>query len=114
LSGSTSASRSGLGRPTERRWASASGLSCARRTFAFFGLRNLETADRDRYDRLLAEVRLPDGRSLNQELVRAGYAWWFRRYPADPVLARLEADARVARRGLWADPHPTPPWEYRA
>jgi endonuclease YncB( thermonuclease family) len=58
-------------------------------------------------------LRLPDGRSLNQELVRAGYAWWFRRYSADPVLARLEADARRARRGLWADPRPTPPWEYR-
>jgi hypothetical protein len=28
---------------------------------------------------------------------------------ADPVLARLEADARRARRGLWADPRATPP-----
>jgi endonuclease YncB( thermonuclease family) len=49
---------------------------------------------------------LSDGRSLNQKLVRAGYAWWFRRYSADPLLARLEADARLTRRGLWADPRP--------
>jgi hypothetical protein len=30
------------------------------------------------------------------------------------TLARLEAEARLARRGLWADPHPTPPWNYRS
>jgi endonuclease YncB( thermonuclease family) len=34
---------------------------------------------RDRNGRLLGEILLPDGRSLNQELVRAGYAWWFRK-----------------------------------
>src|SRR5438128_2499905 len=34
--------------------------------------------DTDRYGRLVGEVRLPDGRSLNQELVRAGLAWWYR------------------------------------
>ena len=30
--------------------------------------------DTDRYGRLVGEVQLPDGRSLNQELVRAGLA----------------------------------------
>jgi endonuclease YncB( thermonuclease family) len=68
---------------------------------------------RDRNGRLLGEVLLPDGRSLNQELVRAGYAWWFRRYSRDVRLARLEEEARQGRRGLWADRAPEPPWEYR-
>ena len=68
---------------------------------------------RDRNGRLLGEVVLPDGRSLNQELVRAGYAWWFRRYSRDVRLARLEEEARQGRRGLWADLAPEPPWEYR-
>jgi endonuclease YncB( thermonuclease family) len=67
----------------------------------------------DRYGRTLAEVTLPDGRSLNQEIVRAGYAWWFRRYSNDEALLRLEAEARSARRGLWVDRDPIPPWEYR-
>jgi micrococcal nuclease len=31
--------------------------------------------DTDRYGRMVGEVLLPDGRSLNQELVRAGLAW---------------------------------------
>jgi endonuclease YncB( thermonuclease family) len=34
--------------------------------------------DIDRYKRTVAEITLPDGRNLNQELVRAGLAWWYR------------------------------------
>jgi endonuclease YncB( thermonuclease family) len=30
--------------------------------------------DKDRYGRMVAEVVLPDGRDLNQELVKAGQA----------------------------------------
>jgi len=48
----------------------------------------------DKYGRTLANVLLPDGRSLNEELVRQGYAWWFRKYSKDQTLAKLEADAR--------------------
>ena len=70
--------------------------------------------DTDRYGRLVGEVLLPDGRSLNQELVKAGMAWWYRQYaPNDTTLAQLEAEARTAKRGLWADAHPVPPWEWR-
>jgi micrococcal nuclease len=70
--------------------------------------------DTDRYGRVVGEVLLPDGRSLNQELVKAGMAWWYRQYaPNDTTLAQLEADARTAKRGLWADAHPVPPWEWR-
>jgi len=73
----------------------------------------VRVSGRDRYGRLLAEVLRSDGRSLNQELVRAGYAWWYRRYSNDAALAELEAQARLARVGLWADLHPVPPWEWR-
>jgi endonuclease YncB( thermonuclease family) len=73
----------------------------------------VRTTGRDRNGRLLGEVVLPDGRSLNQELVRAGYAWWFRKYSRDGRLARLEEEARAGRRGLWADQAPQAPWEYR-
>jgi endonuclease YncB( thermonuclease family) len=69
--------------------------------------------DHDRYRRTVGEVTLPDGRSLNEELVRAGFAWWYRRYSRDPRLAHLEQEARDAHRGLWADPHPVPPWDFR-
>ncbi len=67
----------------------------------------------DSYDRVLAHVILPDGRDLNRELVQQGYAWWYRHYSSDQSLGDLEADAKSNKRGLWADPNPTPPWDWR-
>jgi endonuclease YncB( thermonuclease family) len=68
----------------------------------------------DRYGRTVAEVILPDGRSLNHEMVRNGMAWWHRTYaPTDFALASLEAEAKAAKRGLWAQAGAVPPWEWR-
>jgi endonuclease YncB( thermonuclease family) len=70
--------------------------------------------DIDRYGRLVREVRLPDGRSLNRELVRAGLARWYQQYaPHDTTLQQLEAEAKAAKRGLWSDPNAVAPWEHR-
>ncbi len=69
---------------------------------------------RGRYGRTIGEVILPDGHVLNHELVRTGLAWWYRRYaPDDGTLSQLEANAKAAKRGLWADPNPVPPWAWR-
>jgi endonuclease YncB( thermonuclease family) len=69
---------------------------------------------KDRNRRLIADVILSDGGNLGEELVQAGYAWWFRRYaPKDQRLERMESEARRKRTGLWADPRPVPPWEWR-
>ncbi len=74
----------------------------------------VQVVDRDRYGRTVGVVLLPDGRSLNHELVKAGFAWWYWRYtPDDETLAQLEREAWGAKRGLWADPEPVPPWEWR-
>ena len=74
----------------------------------------LKTTGKDRYGRTLADVILPDGRSLNQELVRSGYAWWYRKYSKDERLGKLEAEAREQKRGLWSDAKPIAPWDWRA
>lgn len=69
---------------------------------------------KDRYGRIIAEVILPDGRSLNHEMVKAGMAWWYRQYaPNDAILAQLEAKAKDEKRGLWSTPDPLAPWEWR-
>ena len=45
--------------------------------------------------------------NLNQELVKQGWCWWYRKYaPGDTVLEGLEKEAREAQKGLWADPQP--------
>lgn len=74
----------------------------------------IEPRSRDRYGRLVASVLLTDGRSLNHLLVAEGLAWHYRQFaPRDYTLARLEQSARRARRGLWQDPAPVPPWQWR-
>lgn len=68
--------------------------------------------DEDRYSRTVAWVFVGKT-NVNAELVRAGYAWHFRKYSNDLELQRLEDEARKSKRGLWVDPIPIPPWEYR-
>jgi endonuclease YncB( thermonuclease family) len=52
---------------------------------------------------------------VNAELIRRGAAWVYRQYNRDPALLPLEAEARQARRGLWAMPasEQVPPWVWR-
>ncbi len=69
--------------------------------------------DIDKYDRLIADVILPDGKNLSEELVRAGLAWWYYLYSDGLILKKLESNAKIARNGLWFQPNPMPPWEFR-
>jgi micrococcal nuclease len=66
----------------------------------------------DRYGRTVAWVFLGHA-NVNTALVRAGLAWHYRKYSDDPELHRLEQEARIKKRGLWVDPYPVPPWDYR-
>jgi endonuclease YncB( thermonuclease family) len=50
---------------------------------------------------------------LNEELLRAGYAWYDARSGVDAGYAALEETARSAGRGLWADADPIPPWRFK-
>jgi endonuclease YncB( thermonuclease family) len=71
-------------------------------------------AGKDRYGRTLGTVELTDGTNVNYELVRQGWCWWYWKYAPDEIfLAILEMQAREAKKGLWADPSPVPPWEWR-
>jgi len=66
----------------------------------------------DRYGRIVGRVYV-DGVDVNRELVVGGYAWVYRKYSDDAELLELEAQAREKRLGLWVDPNPIPPWEWR-
>ena len=66
----------------------------------------------DRYGRPIAQVAV-DGLDVNAEQVKRGFAWVFRRYSNDAALISLEAQAKAAGIGLWADLHPVAPWEWR-
>ena len=72
----------------------------------------LQTTDTDRYGRTVAKVYCA-GVYANAEQIRAGLAWAYRKYLHDQSLLVLENEARVAKRGLWIDSDPVPPWEFR-
>lgn len=60
-------------------------------------------SNRDRYDRLLRYVYLPDGQMLNRLMVEDGYAFAYLAFPFIHLneFRELEAEAREANRGLW-------------
>lgn len=64
----------------------------------------------DRYQRVVA--RLEDsGRDLGLLLVEQGHAWCGRR--PDTRCRDVQSAAQEARRGLWKEPQPQPPWQWR-
>ena len=68
---------------------------------------------RDQYGRVVGDVYLEDGTHVNAEIVKSGFAWHYKHYSNNPLLAQQETQARKQRRGLWQDAHPEPPWEFR-
>ena len=67
----------------------------------------------DRNKRLIGEVINADGLNVNKALVKAGLAWHFIKYSSSQEYAALEKAARAMKVGLWTDPNPTPPWNWR-
>ena len=65
----------------------------------------LDDSPRDRYGRLLAYVRLPDGRLLNRVLLEQGMAVVYRRFSfrLKEDFLTAEAEAKRNRLGLWAE-----------
>ncbi|WP_159912826.1 thermonuclease family protein [Pantoea sp. 18069] len=69
--------------------------------------------DTDGYGRTIAQVECR-GEDVAEHQVRCGMAWVYTRYAGTRTdLLALQARARSARSGLWADAHPIPPWVWR-
>lgn len=68
---------------------------------------------KDRYGRDVADVSC-GGVDAAQWMVSEGHAWVFDRYAKGYAhLYPLQSLARSSQRGLWADPNPISPWEWR-
>lgn len=78
----------------------------------------VETSKQDLYGRSVGKV-LVNGQDANLEQIRRGMAWHYKAYRrSQPLIDRAgyadaENSARAARRGLWVESEPVPPWEYR-
>jgi endonuclease YncB( thermonuclease family) len=73
---------------------------------------------RDPYGGIIGKVLLSN-QDINLEQLKAGLAWHNKQYPDEQtepyhaLYARAENEARVARRGLWFENNPVPPWVFR-
>ena len=82
---------------------------------------------RDRFGRIVGKVWVqpascpdcPMTLDAGHAQITLGMAWWFRRFaneqsPEDRAAYEFsEHEARAKRVGLWSDPEPVPPWEWR-
>lgn len=74
--------------------------------------------ERDVHNRIIGKV-IADGKDVNLEMIKTGNAWYFKRYAKDvdpndrKLYAAAEKEARTKKLGLWADPDPVPPWDWR-
>jgi endonuclease YncB( thermonuclease family) len=72
----------------------------------------------DRYGRLVARV-IVDNQDAGLELLKEGLCWVYERYlpEASPDIQvsyqQAQAAALEQKSGLWSDPFPVPPWDWR-
>ncbi len=73
---------------------------------------------KDKYSRPVGKVVVQD-MDAGLAQVRSGLAWHFKQYAheqssADQIAyGAAEGAAKAKRVGLWQEPHPVPPWEWR-
>ena len=71
--------------------------------------------DTDRYGRTVGIVNI-GGKCLNEELLKAGFAWFYPQYCKAPVCSQwkqYQETARSMKIGLWAQANSIPPWDFR-
>jgi len=66
----------------------------------------------DQYGRVIGQVDA-SGVNANTQQLQRGYAWVYARFNRSPIDQAIQAQARFRRVGLWADPAPIPPWQWR-
>jgi len=75
----------------------------------------VEITDVDKYGRFIGTVRYPNGSTLNEALLAAGMAWWYKEYaPEAWNLMDLQVQAMETDAGLWVDTAPLAPWDFRS
>lgn len=71
--------------------------------------------DTDYYGRTVAKIIDPQGRNVNEEMVKNGHAWWNQGFaPWYTEMGEFQEQAKEKKLGIWAsDTEPLPPWLWR-
>ena len=68
---------------------------------------------RDGWGRYIVTVKTRKIKDISAEMLRLGLAWHYKEYDDTLLYAELEAFARKEHIGLWLDPDPVAPWDFR-
>ena len=69
--------------------------------------------DKDRYGRHLGIVSTSKIMDINLQMIKAGMAWHYDYYDNTPAYKVAQKTAKRQRKGLWADPTPINPHDWR-
>ena len=73
----------------------------------------IEYEKKDMYGRILGFIKI-DGKNVNLEMVKAGMAWHYEHFAKNATdYAEAQKQAKLEKKGLWKDPNPIPPWDFR-
>ncbi len=72
----------------------------------------IKPSGKDQYGRLIGTVYL-NGQDINYVMVRSGMAWVYKEYSKNPKYYLAQRTAKKAKLGLWRDPKPIYPSEFR-
>ena len=110
--------RSGIDAPGKKQafgqTSNAALLACA-----FSKRVSIQRNKEDRYRRKVGRV-MSAGTDCSLQQIQSGMAWHYKKYQGEQPMderqeyIRAEELAQKKRVGLWSDPSPLPPWEFRA
>lgn len=69
--------------------------------------------NRDKYGRILGTVSVDSIADVNLQMIKSGLAWHYSYYDKTLEYAEAEKNARNLKLGLWSDPNPVQPYEWR-
>ena len=72
----------------------------------------IEYKNRDRYGRRIGIAFMEDV-NVNEKMLSEGMAWHFKKYDTNSQWSVLESKAKEEKKGLWSQPNPVAPWEWR-
>lgn len=73
----------------------------------------VDVQKQDGWGRYLTYVYTPEGKDVSLEMIKNGYAWHYIKYDSSEKYNAAETNAKKNKLGLWADPKPIAPWDFR-
>ena len=73
----------------------------------------IDVQSQEKWGRFVARVYTPEGEDVALLMLRDGMAWHYAHFGGTAAYKEAQEAARAEKAGLWADPAPVAPWDFR-